>query len=118
MARVKNTESSSMGRLDRPAYTTESRENQMISKAVNLAEKKIDEGTASDGLIIHYLKLGTTKAELEREKLRSENQLLKAKTEALESAKNSEELFAEAIKAMRTYQGVGGRDHEDEEEYY
>jgi hypothetical protein len=90
----------------------------MISKAVNLAEKKIDEGTASDGLIIHYLKLGTTKAELEREKLRSENQLLKAKTEALESAKNSEELFAEAIKAMRTYQGVGGNRDAEEDEYY
>lgn len=117
MARVKNSESTSSGRTDRPAFTTESRENQLISKAVNLAEKKIDEGTASDGLIIHYLKLGTTKAELEREKLRSENQLLKAKTDALESAKNSEELFAEAIKAMRTYQGVGGSDEEDDEYY-
>lgn len=116
MAKVKNSNTTSSVRRDRPGFTTEARENQMIAKAVNLAEKKIDEGTASDGLIIHYLKLGTTKAELEREKLRSENELLKAKTDALESAKNTEAMFAEAIKAIKTYQGRGVDD--EDEQYY
>lgn len=116
MARVKNSETTSVTRKDRPGFTTEARENQMISKAENLAEKKLDDGTASDGLIMHYLKLGTIKAELEREKLRHETELLKAKTDSLESAKNSEAMFAEAIKAIRTYQGVGGGNEDDE--YY
>ena len=43
--------------------------------------------------------------ELEKEKLEEENKLLRAKTEALQAAKNTEEIYAEAIKAMRVYNG-------------
>ena len=57
----------------RPALSPEARENQMISLAVDLAEKQLIEGTASSQVITHFLKLGTTKAELEKEKLRKEN---------------------------------------------
>lgn len=88
-----------------PALDPESRENQLISLAVNLAEEKLRDGTASNQLIVHYLKLGSTKERLEKEKLEKENELLKAKTEALESAKRSEELYAEAIKAITRYSG-------------
>ncbi len=95
-----------------PALDPESRENQMISLAVNLAEEKLRDGTASNQLIVHYLKLGSTKERLEKEKLEKENELLKAKTEALESAKRSEELYAEAIKAITRYSG-----HYDDEDY-
>lgn len=96
-----------------PALDPESRENQLISLAVNLAEEKLRDGTASNQLIVHYLKLGSTKERLEKEKLEKENELLKAKTEALESAKRSEELYAEAIKAITRYSG-----HYDDEEDY
>lgn len=95
-----------------PALDPESRENQMISLAVNLAEQKLRDGTASNQLIVHYLKLGSPKERLEKEKLKHENELLKAKTEALESAKRSEELYAEAIKAIAHYSG-----HYEDEEY-
>jgi hypothetical protein len=88
-----------------PALDPESRENQLISLAVNLAEEKLRDGTASNQLIVHYLKLGSTKERLEKEKLEKENELLKAKTEALESAKRSDELYAEAIKAITRYSG-------------
>lgn len=96
-----------------PALDPELRENQLISLAVNLAEEKLRDGTASNQLIVHYLKLGSTKERLEKEKLEKENELLKAKTEALESAKKSEELYAEAIKAITRYSGH----YEDEEDY-
>lgn len=96
-----------------PALDPESRENQLISLAVNLAEEKLRDGTASNQLIVHYLKLGSTKERLEKEKLEKENELLKAKTEALESAKRSEELYAEAIRAITRYSG----NYEEEEEY-
>lgn len=96
----------------RPALTPEARENQLISLAVDLAEKQLQEGTASSQVITHYLKLGTTKAELEKEKLAKENELLTAKTEALQSAKRMEEMYAEAIKAMATYSGRGEPDEE------
>lgn len=89
----------------RPALTPESRENQLISLAINLAEKQLLEGTASSQVITHYLKLGSTKERLEKEKLEKENELLRAKTEALQSAKHVEELYAEAIQAMRSYSG-------------
>ena len=50
-------------RTIRPALTPESRENQMIALAIDLAEKQLQEGTASSQVITHFLKLGTTKAE-------------------------------------------------------
>lgn len=89
----------------RPALTPEGREEQLISLAVNLAEKKLRDGTASSQLITHYLKLASPKNDLEREKLIEENKLLRAKTEALQSQKRSEELFEEAIRAMKEYNG-------------
>lgn len=101
---------------NRPGLTPESRENQLIAKAVNLAEKQLDEGTASSQVITHFLKLATAKAELEREKLARENELLKAKTDSLQSQQRVEELYENAIKAMQKYGGHG--DYEDYEEDY
>ena len=86
----------------------------MIALAVDLAEEQLREGTASSQVITHYLKLGTTKERIEREKLEKEVELLKAKTESLQSAKNMEELYANALKAMREYSG--NAPIEDEEE--
>ena len=97
-------------RMIRPALTPEARENQMISLAVDLAEKQLLEGTASSQVITHYLKLGTQRERLERERLEHENKLLVAKTEALQSAKKVEELYANAITAMRKYSGHGDSD--------
>ncbi|MCI6805699.1 MAG: hypothetical protein MR912_08940, partial [Prevotella sp.] len=85
----------------------ESRENQMIALAVDLAEKQLLEGTASSQVITHFLKLGSTKERLEKEKLEEENKLLRARTEALQSAKRVEELYSDAIAAMRKYSGNG-----------
>lgn len=113
MAKVKATGSSGSPKKNRPALTPEARENQMISLAVDLAERQLMEGTASSQVITHYLKLGTTRERLEKEKLAEENKLLKAKTEALQSAKRVEELYADAIAAMKRYSG-NGRGDDDE----
>ena len=102
----------------RPAFTPEGREGQMIALAVDLAEKQLMEGTASSQVITHYLKLGSTKANLEREKLALENELTKAKTEAIQSQKRMEELYTEAIKAMKEYSGKGGSSDDEEYEDY
>ena len=110
MAKVKANNSS---KKVRPALTPEARENQLISLAVDLAERQLLEGTASSQVITHFLKLGTTKAELEKEKLIHETKLMQAKTENLESAKNMEAMYKEAIEAMRCYSGQG-RSEDDE----
>lgn len=95
-----------------PADTPEARENQLISAAVNLAEKQLLEGTASPSVITHYLRLASVRERLEREKLERENEVLRAKAEALESNKRTEELYDQAIAAMRSYSGLV-----DEEDY-
>lgn len=98
----------------KPADTPEERENQMIGYAVDLAEKQLREGTASSQVITHYLKLGTQKEKLEREKLQLEKDLLVAKTEALQSQKSTEELYKKALEAMSVYSGrIVGDDDED-----
>lgn len=105
MAKTKKKSSSSSRKTVRPATTPEARENQMIALAVDLAEQQLMDGTASSQVITHYLKLGTTRARLEKEKLERENELLQAKTRALESAERVEELYSNAIAAMKRYQG-------------
>ena len=101
----------------RPAMTPEARENQIIADAMDLAEKQIREGTASSQVITHFLKLGSMREKLERERLMEENKLLKAKTEAIEADRANKALYEEAIKAMRMYSGNGAVEEDDEYEY-
>lgn len=111
MAKSKPAKPVPTERKIRPALTPEARENQLIALAVDLVEERLLNGTASSQETTHFLKLGSMKNRLEMEKLEEENRLLRAKTASLESAKRSEELFAEAIKAMRDYSGQGGDEY-------
>lgn len=110
MAKAKAASSSKSSEKMRPALSPESRENQLISLAVNLAEQQLRDGTASSQVITHYLKQSTAKTQLELERLKYENQLIQAKTENLKSSKRIEELMENAIKAMRDYSGQGDPD--------
>ncbi|MBO7451261.1 MAG: hypothetical protein J6U54_12935 [Clostridiales bacterium] len=85
--------------------TPEARENRLVSLAMDLAEERLLDGTASNQLIVHYLKLGTTKEQMEKEMMEKQMRNLDAKTEAIESAKRVEELYEKAINAMRLYSG-------------
>lgn len=107
MAKVRQTSSP---KKMRPALTPEARENQMISLAVDLAEKQLQDGTASSQVITHYLKLGSIREKLERERLQEENKLLRAKTKALDNAEEIKILYEQALKAMRNYGGQGDPD--------
>lgn len=95
----------SRGRGRKPAETLEGRESQLVSLAVDLAERQLSEGTASAQVISHYLKLGSTRERLEQERLERENALLMARIEQIESGKRIEELYATALEAMRSYSG-------------
>jgi len=89
----------------KPATTPEGRENQLVSDAIDLAEKQIRSGTASSQVITHFLKLGSTRERLEQQRLEHENELTRVKIEALESQQRVEELYKEALDAMRSYAG-------------
>ena len=91
----------------RPAMTPEARENQMISLAIDLAERQLQEGTASSQVITHYLKLGSTKEALEKQILEKQKDLIVAKTDNMKSMAKMEELYQEAIAAMMKYNGQG-----------
>ena len=104
MAKVKTSSNSNKNKM-RPALTPEARENQMIFLATELAEQQLRDGTASSQEITHFLKLGSSKEKLEHEILKEQKKLITAKTESLESSKRIEELYANAITAMREYGG-------------
>lgn len=94
-----------------PAKTLEARENQLISKAMDLVEQRIEAGTASAQEVTHFLKLGTVREQLERDKIRREIQFMDAKEEQMKSGEASAQIAAEALAAMRRYSG-----HADEGE--
>lgn len=110
MARTKKSSDDSTTRKQRPAITPEARENQMIALAVDQAEAMLRAGNASPSIIIHYLKLATTKEQLEKEKLIEENKLLRAKTEAIASSEEQKEMYVQAINAFKKYSGNGADD--------
>jgi hypothetical protein len=101
----------------KPATTPEGRENQLVSAATDLAERQIQEGTASSQVITHFLKLGSTRERLEQQRLEHENELTRVKIEAIESQKRVEELYMEALSAMRSYAGdIPKSDDNDEDQ--
>jgi hypothetical protein len=97
-------------RTSPPPLTSEARENELISLAIDLAEQQLRDGTASSQVITHYLKLGSSKERLEKDILAEQKKLVVAKTEAIESQKKTEELYAEALKAMKAYSGQEDND--------
>lgn len=104
--------SNTQTRKTRPATTPEARENQLISLAIDLVEQRLIDGTASSQETTHFLKLASSKARIEKERLELENEMIKAKTESLKSSKRIEELYADAINAMKRYSGHGDSDDE------
>ena len=117
MAKKKETTQKPVTNKRRPASTPEARENQMISLAVDLAEKQLMEGTASSQVITHFLKLGSTKEKIEKDILEEKKKLIEAQTENLQSAKRIEELYAKAIDAMKNYSGQNNDSEVEEDDY-
>lgn len=116
MGRRKNqpvTPSTDLGFDHGSALSAEAREREIIAAAYNLAEKQIREGTASAQVITHFLKLGSTREHLEREIMEAQANLAKAKAESIESNKDKDLKYQEAIDAMRSYQPT--RTEEDDE---
>lgn len=95
-----------------PAKTAEGRESQLISLTYDQAEVQLLSGKASSQTMHHFLEAGSTKHKLMKEKLERENDLLRAKVEALKSVQNVEVLYEKAIDAMKRYNGSSEEDYE------
>ena len=97
----------------RPVMSPEAYENRLINKAYKAVEKRIDSGEATAAELVHFLRQGSIREQLELEKMKKENELLKAKTESIASQKEVKELYAEAINAFRKYSGIPNMDEEE-----
>lgn len=112
MKKTNTANSSNNVRDIRPALTPESEEKVCISLSIDLAKKQLMEGTASSQVITHFLKLGSSIAELEREKLALETELVKAKTKSITASEEASKSYKEAIEAMKKYSGHGDSDED------
>lgn len=106
MARAKREESGRRRR--KPATSPEERETELSSAAYDLAAEQIEMGTASSQVITHFLKMGSRREQLEQQRIAHENELLKVKRDNIEAQTRIEELYVEAIGAMRSYRGETG----------
>ena len=97
----------------KPAKTMEAREQQLISLAVDRAEQRLMDGTATGQEIIHFLKLATVEKQLEMKKLELENELLTAKTAAIKEQQEVSKMFAAAVAAMTSYRMPPDEEEDD-----
>lgn len=77
----------------------------MISLAMDQVEEQLLNHTASSQVLVHYLKLATEREKKELEKLEEENKLLRARTETLELAKQTEGYYAGVMEALKRSRG-------------
>ena len=91
-------------------------------RATDVAEQKLRDGTASSQLITHYLRIAAERERnaIENEMLKKKKELMDAKIESLKSERRIEELYLNAVEAMRTYTGHGGGEEieDDDPELY
>lgn len=88
-----------------PPMSDEARNARLISLAYDRAEEQLMNGTASSQVISHFLKLGSPREKAETIKAEKECRLVDAKIENIESSQRSEELYENALNAMRKYSG-------------
>lgn len=118
MAKATRLDDEAVAIASAPAMTPEDREDQLIALATDLAEQRLRDGTASNQLIAEIMRLGTTKERLQKEKLQRENEMLRAKTEAIMAQKSTDQLYKRALDAMRTYAGYGSSSTFDDYDEY
>lgn len=98
----------------KPVHSVEARESQLVSLAMDLAERRLREGTASSAEVVEIMRWGSKRSKLEQELNETKIELMKAKKEALESTKRIEELFDEAMHQFRRYNGVFEEGEDDD----
>lgn len=115
MAEVRRTEVKSTRIKPQSALSAEQRENQIISLAMDEAERRIRDGTASSQLLSIFIKAGSIKEKKELELLEYQKELAKAKTENLQAAQNMNELLVAAMKAFTVYSGETDDDFDEDD---
>lgn len=95
------------------AITSEARDAQMASLAYDLVEQRMRDGTATSQETCYFLKLRNQNVQLEKKKLEKQIELLEAKTEQIHAASRIDELYSEAIRSFKLYEGSISDDEEE-----
>jgi len=90
-----------------PPMNPDDRLRVLINKSYDRVEQRIDSGEATAQELVYFLKLGSIREQKEMMVLEADLELRKAKAEALASAKRSEDLYNQALEAMKSYSGHG-----------
>lgn len=88
-----------------PAKTPEGREQQLMSLAFDLVEKRLLSGEASAQETVHFLKLASSREGLERKKIEQEINLNTMKERQIAANTQNSAVYAEALEAFRKYSG-------------
>jgi hypothetical protein len=96
-----------MGRRRSTARTLEAREQELTALAYDRAEEQIRDGTASSQVLTHFLKMGSSREQVEQDRLRGQIVLDQVKASQLEAQERMETLISEAFDAFRSYSGQG-----------
>lgn len=107
------TEGTKKRSSSRAMMSPEAYENHLINKAYKAVEKRIDSGEATAAELVHFLRQGSIREQLELEKLKKENELLKTKADSIRSQEEIKALYADAIKAFGRYSGMPATDDEE-----
>mgnify|MGYP003595296460 CR=1 FL=1 len=95
----------------RPKFSEEAEEQQLMALAMQRAKEQLQNGTASSQLICQVLKNGSMQAKLERKILEVQHENIVAKTEMIKAVQRNEELFKNALSAIKTYSGKTDEDY-------
>lgn len=86
-----------------PPETQEAMETKLIGLAMRNAEELLQARKAPTTVLVHFLKLGSIRAELELQRAQNEMELLVARTEETRAKTDRGKIAADAIAAFRSY---------------
>lgn len=87
------------------AMDPENRLQQLSGIALDRIEERMLNGKATGAELIFMAKFADPERFFKQDKIATETELLASKKQAIDSGKNTEKLYADAINAMKHYQG-------------
>lgn len=90
-----------------PARSRERRVQQLVGYAEDLLEQRLLTGTASPTETVAILRLGTENEQVTNDRIRAQTEYLHAQRAKAESETVREELFTQAMEAMKRYSPDG-----------
>jgi len=86
-----------------PLVGADNVENRLIALTMEETERRILAHTVSDSVLVHFLKLGSTRNELEIERMRRETELMTERRNSIQSQTHSGDDYQRVIDSILGY---------------